>query len=235
MAFDTISPGITLVGKFGKWQTGIWILSHNEECAIIEMPDVLDSDLITNPWDQIRTHINDEKLRLKFITATHDSPDHFSTYRQFHKRFPYAPIVVTRHFSQRGDIKNFIIPQDLQDGLPEPSITSKDVPIYCFDGELFEAALGGEPVYLLHAPKYSKADTLVIFRGCLITADWWLGPGDPNPNNTPNSVVNESIDRLEDFCQEKNYKIHSIFSAHANEFRRDVNFNELMESTRPWR
>ena len=33
----------------------------------------------------------------------------------------------------------------------------------------------GEPLYLIHAPKHSPEDLLVIFRGAVCTGDWALG------------------------------------------------------------
>ncbi len=115
----------------------------------------------------------------------------------------------------------------------EQSISKRGIPIYCFDTKIFETDLAGEPLYLIQAPKHSWSDTMIVFRGSMITGDWWLGKGDPNPNKIPLDVVKGSIDTLEAFCQEKKYYIHTLFSVHVNEIRRNIDFVKLMEETRP--
>jgi len=200
---------------------------------ILEMPDSSDNDPFQS-WEKIGEYIKSEKLRLKFMTATHNHSDHFSTHPQFHKRFPDIPIVVNPYFFRKRSLIEFISAEDLESGYnQEPSTIHKGVPICCFKGELFETHLGGEPLYLIQAPKHSWSDTLIVFRGTMITGDWWLGPGDPNPSQIPVEVINRSIDRVENFCRERRYQINTMMSVHANEFRSNFKFFKLMEETRP--
>jgi len=237
--FEDVAPGIQLVGRFGRVKAGIWFLRHRAECAIIEMPDIADADDIQTPWDTLHDYIFEQDLYLKFITATHEHADHFYSFSDFHGTFPEAPILVHRDFfldPNDVEVQNTYDPADLEEGslaLEEPSVEVEDIPLFCFDGELFETNLGGEPLYLVHAPKHCLSDTLVVFRGCMITADWWLGAGDPNYNHVPVGQIHHSINTILRLCKEKNYIIHSVFSTHANEFRHNINIEELLEQTRP--
>ncbi len=234
MTFDFIAPGIQLVGRFGRLKTGIWLLKYKSECMLLEMPDQSDKDPFRNPWDRIAKYIEQENLHLKFMTATHSHTDHFDTYPNFHNRFPKVPIVVNRLFFHKYNLISFIKPEDLDIiGNINASIEIEGVPIYCFNEKCFETNLEGEQLFLIRAPKHSWSDTMVIFRGCIISGDWWIGPGDPNRNMIPLKTINESIDFLEAFIHKKNYHIHSLFSVHANEFRYGIDFIELMEQTRP--
>ncbi len=231
-AFTDIAPGIQLACMYGG--TGIWFLRYGIECAIVELPGIARRDPANRPWDTIGEHIDKEGLHPKFITATHDHWDHFSIYSQFNKRLPKVPIIVHRSFFPIERLARFITPEGIAKGAPGPaSVIHGGTPIHCFEGQSFATDLTGEPLYLIHAPKHCPTDTMVIFRGSMITGDWWLGPGDPNPNKVPIPTIHASISFLEEFCRKKNYVIHNLFSVHANEFRRDVTFEELMESTRP--
>ncbi|HMF30860.1 MAG TPA: hypothetical protein VKK79_05580 [Candidatus Lokiarchaeia archaeon] len=237
--FEDISPGIQLLGRFGRYQTGIWFLRHQDECAIVEMPDITAADSIQTPWEELAEYILDHNLYLKFLTATQDLVDHFYSFSDFHGCFLDVPILVHRDFfldPEDVEVQRTYMPGDLEEGmlaLEDSSVELEGISIYCFEGDVFGTNLAGEPLYLVHAPKHSWSDTLVIFRGCVITADWWLGPGDPNYNQIPKDRVNQSIDNILRVCQERNYAVNSVFSAHANEFRRNVNFRELMDQTRP--
>ncbi|MHA1733496.1 MAG: hypothetical protein ACTSU5_16225 [Promethearchaeota archaeon] len=237
--FEEVSPGLKLVGRFGWSQTGTWLLEHGDECAVLEMPDVDEGDPLQEPWNAIGEYVEERDLYLKFVTATHDHEDHFNTFFEYHDRFPEAPVLVNASFFDSfADVEVGPVygPRDLETGVlvtMEPSAEVEGVPVYCFEGPVFETHLDGEPLYLVSAPKHSLSDTLVVFRGCLVTASWWLGPGDPNYHNVPAQLVNESIDRLLAFCRDRNYEIHSVFSVHANEFRRGVDFAALMEQSRP--
>jgi hypothetical protein len=237
--FEDIAPGIQLLGRFGKVKAGIWFLRNGSECVILEMPDIEEVDDNQTPWDSLHEYILDNDLYLKFMTATHEQADHFYSFTDFHGAFPEVPILVHRNFfldPKDAEVECTYGPADLEEGtlaLQSPSVELEDIPLFCFEGEVFETNLAGEPLFLVHAPKYSESDTLVVFRGCLITADWWLGPGDPNYNHLPIGQINNSINALLRLTQEKNYVIHSVFSAHANEFRRNIDFRALMEQSRP--
>ncbi len=174
------------------------------------MPGAVKREPASRPWDLIGEYITQEHLLLKFGCATHDHWDHFSIYPQFHKRFPDVPIIVHRSFFPGEWIAQFITPEDIAREAPRTTfLVQNGTPIYCFQGLSFETNLAGEPLYLVHAPKHCQTDTIVLFRGFMITGDWRLGPGDPNPNKVPIPNIHASIDFLVQFCHQR---IKIIFS-----------------------
>lgn len=234
-----IAPGIHLLGTFGLGQTGIWLLRHEDECAILEMPPTTDDDPDAAPWETLDDVMDEEGLYLKFITATHQHPDHFDAFAEFYYQFDESPVLVhASFFEDELDVSDsrMFAPADLDEGtlaMRPPTLEWADVPVYCYENDVFETHLAGEPLFLIHAPKHSLTDVLVVFRGCVITGDWWLGPGDPNWNAVPAGVVQASIDRVIQFTRDHEYVIHSAFSAHANEFRRGIDVVALFEASRP--
>lgn len=245
--FETMAPGVILVGKFGWLETGVWLFRNNEECMILEMPDFDTEESTTpSPWMLIQEYIQKENLRIKFMTCTHAHLDHIDSFKQFHVAFPNAPIVWHEKFFKWGSYLGF---KPFKKAYPEnfmqkefnfennpPSIVCQKVPIYLWQGDCLETSLGGEPLFILHVPKHSNSDTMIIFRGTMITGDWWWGPGDPNNNKVSFDAINQSIDRLKLFTMQKNYIINNMFSVHANEFHRELTpetFISLLESTRP--
>ena len=90
-------------------------------------------------------------------------------------------------------------------------------------------------MFLLSVPKHSVTDTMVVFRGAICTGDWEL--------RTIHSVHDAwsgittaqklaSIQRLIDFVTARNYRIHMVFSVHANDRQEGIDFLKLMEETR---
>ena len=127
--FDEIAPGIQLVGRFGTDQVGIWLLHNQDESMILGMPPIADNDPCKEPWKKIADYIAGQGWHLKFISVTHDQPDHFKTYPQFSAKFPEAPIIVSRYFSQKGDLKRFITSENLAVGMtPETSGRKQERP-----------------------------------------------------------------------------------------------------------
>lgn len=237
MTFGEIAPGIVLVERFGSigWdgKCGIWLLYDDSDCIIIEMPRYLKTDPI-NPWDSIDAYIKEKGLKLRFITASHHHWDHFyhPTYSQFYQKFKMPIIVHQSYFADRS-IKSFIAPYQLNahDTIP-PSTIEKSTPIFCFKEKCFECYLGAEPLYLIHSPKHCHTDTMIIFRGTMITSDWHIGPGDPNVNSVRIKESNASIDYLLEFSKKRNYTIHRLFAAHGNHLHFDVDFIKIMEASR---
>ncbi|MFX0099700.1 MAG: hypothetical protein ACFFCS_08965 [Candidatus Hodarchaeota archaeon] len=234
--FREIAPGLILVGQFGWLDTGVWLFHHESECFILEMPDYDAEDGKPRAWDLVRQYIEENNLHPKFISATHNHLDHFYCYPEFHDLFPSVPIIVHPSFFPREHVGKCVQPCFLEGGgtlgNAKPSVIVKNVPFYCYDGNLFETHLASEPLFVLHVPKHSRSDQMFVFRGSIISGDWWIGERDPNPNRVPVSIIQDSISFLQDFCKERNYVINNLFSVHANEFRRSINFHELMEETR---
>jgi glyoxylase-like metal-dependent hydrolase (beta-lactamase superfamily II) len=97
--------------------------------------------------------------------------------------------------------------------------------------------LAGEPLHLVHAPKHSWTDTMIIFKGVIIAGDWELNTlhsvHDDKPRyRVPTEVKLASIERMQRFQSDYNYQIHKVFSAHANDRREDIDFHLLMEDTK---
>ena len=101
-----------------------------------------------------------------------------------------------------------------------------------FSDDVYETNIEGEPLYLIHAPKHSSSDVMIVFRGTMITGDWWLGWGDPNWNKVPPVTSIKSIDRILDFLKNHKYVVTRLFSAHANDFRYGVNAESVLLETR---
>ncbi|MBD3351435.1 MAG: hypothetical protein GF364_08105 [Candidatus Lokiarchaeota archaeon] len=243
--YKHVSPGIVLIGRYGLLDTGVWLFHHNQECAILEMPDINPkNNSHPKAWESVTYYIKEKKLNPKFITVTHAHRDHIDSFQRFHKAFQRIPILLHETFFKRGSyfrikkVSNVIQSNDLKDLIRkkrEPSLIYQKVPIYCWRGRIFKTDIGGEVLFLVHVPKHSLSDTMLIFRGTMITGDWWLGPGDPNKNHIPIRTINDSISFLQNFVNERNYRIRNLFSVHANEFRRELsqqNYQELLESTR---
>lgn len=234
MEFLEIANGIHLVGTFGPFKDKVrmFLLRNGLECAVVELPPI-DNKKDPNPWELVSEYIKKHNLTLRFITASHGHWDHFYIYPEFHQCFPTVPIIISAGFLEK-QIVQFITARDLKPNFRvKPSIYKKNVPLYCFNERIFETHLAGEPLYLIKTPKHSWGDISIIFKGAMITGDWWLGPGDPNPNRIPLKEVNASLDALITFASDKNYQIHTLIAAHDNDFRSNVNFLELLETTRP--
>lgn len=84
--------------------------------------------------------------------------------------------------------------------------------------------LGGEPVWLLKAPKHSPSDAVTIFRGVAMTGDIELGTVDSVNREVPRATKAASMDYLRCFQDRTGYHVHTIVSAHLNDFRQGVNW-----------
>lgn len=211
-------PGVHLAGRYGDFRCGCWLLEHKGRCAVVETP----------PWRRSRNPINalrrfirarQRSLRLDWILLSHAHIDHAGALADFAAAFPEARLLVHASF--------------LDDPLFSwMFVRHRSLPLHVWDGPQLTLELGGEPLHLLHAPKHSWTDVMTVFRGMMISGDWWLGPGDPNPSGIPGTAALNSIDRLLDFSRD--YGIHALFSAHANDIRHGVDFGAIMRSTRDW-
>jgi glyoxylase-like metal-dependent hydrolase (beta-lactamase superfamily II) len=205
--------GVYLLGQFNSLRTGCWLLAHAGEAAILELPP---GDLDEpSPAETADAAVRSLNLSVKFLLCTHDHGDHFSeaTLDEFQVKYPQAAICLQRGF---------------KNSLEDPQ------GVHWFD-DLQEISLSGEPLFLVHAPKHSMTDTMVIFRGTICTGDWELDTIRSVHDGWSGITVAQklaSINRLVEFVSAHNYHIHQVFSVHANDKRHQVSFIELMESTR---
>ena len=208
--------GIYLIGQFNHLQAGCWLLVYNDEGAILEMPPVNFTE--TSPAICAQLAVKQFALRrIKYLLCTHTHFDHFSrtTLRRMVTAFPQAEICLQAGFR---------------------NIVGTMQRVSYFD-KLLQLDLGGEPLFLVHAPKHSITDTMVIFRGTACTGDWELDTIRSVHDWTkvwavPHAQKLAAIARMEQFPAQHNYQIHRTFSVHANDKRENVDFPALMASTR---
>ncbi len=206
--------GVALIGQFNWLRTGCWLLHHRDECAILEMPPCFGRP---RPADVAREASTWASARVKYLLCTHAHWDHFSaaTWRGLRDAFPDAETWLQRGFQG---------PQ-------------RDAPGVRYFDDSARLDLAGEPLYLVHAPKHSATDTMVIFRGSACTGDWELGTLRSVHDWTwlwavPEARKLESIARMERFEAETGYHVGRVYSVHANDRREGVDFASLMASTR---
>ena len=89
--------------------------------------------------------------------------------------------------------------------------------------------LGGEPVWLIRAPKHSLSDTVTVFRGVAMTGDIELGTLDSVNSEVSRATKAESMRYLSGFTERTGYYVHTIVSAHLTDFRQGVNWPLLFE------
>ena len=89
--------------------------------------------------------------------------------------------------------------------------------------------LGGEPLWLVKAPKHSPSDTITVFRGVAMTGDIELGTLDSVNEEVSHATKAASMDYLRGFEDRTGYHVHTIVSAHLNDFRQGVNWHGLFE------
>ena len=89
--------------------------------------------------------------------------------------------------------------------------------------------LGGEPVWLIKAPKHSPSDKVIVFRGVAMTGDFELGTLDSVNREVSPATKAASMDYLRGFEDRTDYHVHTIVSAHLNDFRQGVNWSSLFD------
>lgn len=87
--------------------------------------------------------------------------------------------------------------------------------------------VGGEPLWLVRAPKHSVTDVVAVFRGVAMTGDVELGMLASVNDEVPWQTKIKSMDRLRGFEERAGYHVHSIVSAHLNEVRVSIRWPDL--------
>lgn len=205
--------GIHLLGQFDWVETGCWLLEYQGQAAILEVPPGREKQ--KSAANVALAAVKQFKLRVKYILCTHAHGDHFTvdTFREMRAAFPEARPVLQEGFRR---------------WLP-----GHEGIRYIQDATRLE--LSGEPIYLVPAPKHSATDTLVIFRGTACTGDWELNTlrsvHDGRLWGVADEVKRESIQLVIRFLKETGYRIHRLFSVHANDRRVQVHFEQLLRDT----
>jgi hydroxyacylglutathione hydrolase len=209
------SHGIYLLGRYNPFSTGCWLLCKGGEGAILECPPYSRNQ--PSPALAAAAAARQLGVTIKYLLCSHYHGDHFSpaTLRELHHQFPHATIL-------------------LQDGFPTHHTAG--LPTQRFD-QSYNLNLDGEPLYLIHAPKHSWTDTMVIFRGVIFTGDWELNTlrsvhDGKGHLSVPAEQKLRSIETMLRFPTHYNYHIHKVFSVHANDRRENVDFTALMQDTK---
>lgn len=200
-------PGWHMIGQFYS-DVGSFLLHHAGEALLLEIPEGL---LVKD----VQRALKETNTTLSYITASHDHPDHieWAAVKRLRKAFPDVTFISPR-----------LVPsghQYIPLGLNGNDDPNGDTPVDGYDG------LDREPLYIIKAPKHSMSDMVTIFRGVAMTGDIELGTLDSVTNEVPLAIRRDSMDRLRNFCRCKDYHVHTVFSAHLDDLRTDVNWESL--------
>jgi hydroxyacylglutathione hydrolase len=224
-----LTDGITMLNQYGGFKNACWILHHNGEAAVVEMPPY-NKGSEKPPWEETASFVKKNKLFLKYAFLTHPHWDHCNTLPYFRVQFPQTHFVTHRSFLMdpyyRYSLGNVII-KNRHMHLKESQLFD-----HIFNGDLWTGNLGGEPVHIIHAPKHSYGDQLIIFKGAMITGDWFLGDLTDCNNLVKNSDKRRSINRVMELVRELNYDIHMLFSGHGDHLFYDADFFSVMEQSK---
>ncbi len=114
----------------------------------------------------------------------------------------------------------------LIDAYPEAEFLSPEE----LEGESDTArVIGGEPLWFIRAPKHSPSDMVTVFRGVAMMGDIELGTLASVNREVPRAVKAASMAYLGGFEERTGYGVHTIVSAHLNDFRADVSWRSLFE------
>jgi glyoxylase-like metal-dependent hydrolase (beta-lactamase superfamily II) len=200
-----ISSGVHMMGRFKPCMCATFVLTNGGEAVILELPP--GSSRKRPPWIGARRFIKRHKLNPVLMLASHTHWDHLGGFRYFRHTFPKTPFII----NESGG-RNFRL----------------DYLDRTFPGRALELSIGGEPMFILSAPKHSYEDLLVVFKGTVCTGDWTLGP-----MQDCNAIVSirqkiATLSFVRNFLEERGYHVHTTYSAHGNDIRRGIDFNGML-------
>ena len=224
-----------MVGRYGNPPCGTWLLCHNGECALVEMPPFFKKDC--RPIEPVKKFIKDMGLSgPKYILSSHSHMDH--TYSIFHYKaaFPQAEIIVHSSFLNDYFMRCFIYMYWTRNKRIYGEEIADNMGLFhkVFSSDLYSLELGGEPLYLIYAPKHSYEDTMIVFKGAMITGDWVIGPYPDCNDLVATGDKIRSIDRILNILKELDYNIHMLFSVHGDNLMYNVDFCQVMKETRDY-
>lgn len=219
MAARTIAPGYAILKRFGRFKTACWILHHNGEAAIVEMPPHESKE--RPPEDVALHYMKRHRLKPKYALLSHAHWDHSSAFGRFRQAFPHTRFVGHAALADDPTLRRVL-------GGHDPRRAFDEV----FEGPIWHGDLGGEPLILMYAPKHSWSDHLIVFRGAMITGDWYLRDLRDCNNLVPAHEKVRSIQRVQHLVGQMGYHVHMLFSAHGNHLFYDVEFQRVMEESK---
>lgn len=219
MAARNVAPGFTILKRFGRFKTACWVLHHGGEAALVEMPP---HEPRERPPEAVAAgYLRRHKLKPKYAFLSHAHWDHSSAFGRFRQAFPRTRFVGHRALAEDGTLWRVL-------GGLDPRRAFDEV----FEGPMWSGDLGGEPLHVLYAPKHSWSDHLIIFRGAMITGDWYLRDlRDCNSLVHPHEKI-RSIERAQHLVGSMGYHVHMLFSAHGNHLFYQVDFQRVMEESK---
>ena len=224
-----VADGFTILKKYGPIKNACWILEHNGEAAIVETPPYKKGE--KPPYQKAKIYCKKNKLFPKYVLLTHPHWDHCQTLPEFRVEFPQAQFIAHESFLRDHFFRYMIRNTRTRRGkswLDEGKRFFDDV----YFNDVYRCELGGEPLYLIHAPKHSYGDQMIVFRGAMITGDWYIGDlTDCNDLVDPGDKVN-SINRLMQVISQLNYHVHMLFSGHGDSLMFDADFYSIMEASK---
>lgn len=226
-----VAPGYTILKRYGPYKNACWVLENGGEAAVVEMP--LYSKGEKAPYLKLATYLKKHKLRLKYGLVTHGHVDHCKTLPEFRLKFPGTHFVA--HRSMVED-RSFLKIMMRSPALPLQAWNEGSFRLFdeIYDGHLWSGTLGGEPLHLIYAPKHSYTDQLVLFRGGMITGDWYLGDlRDCNALVRPEHKV-QAIDQAVQIVHGLRHHVHMMFSGHGDCLYYRVNFHQMMAKSKVW-
>lgn len=231
------AEGIYLAGRFSQWKVGAWILHSGNECAVMEMPPSVFDD--ENPVSVVKNIIKKRGWICKYLLFSHPHWDHTASIAEYRKAFPDAIFVV--HYSAPLFFKmseyywtsGYLLPRwspwaEIKEQWGKEWYNNFEI---IFKPDIYELYLDTEPLYLIYAPKHSLGDVHCVFKGVLFSGDWWIYEGDPCEDLAASSKAEYSINRLLDFIRKRDYIIHSIFSAHADNLFFNIDVHDALKRT----
>ncbi len=223
-----VAPGITIFKRYGRFKNACWLLQSGNEAAVVEMPMFKPTE--RPPYQRTESFTRRRKLRLKYALLSHGHIDHCYTLPHFRACFPNTQFVGHRSFLTDSHFHSLLrrLP-----GLPYDQWLAGRYVLFdeVFQGDLWQGDLAGEPLYMIHAPKHSPTDLLIIFRGVMITGDWVVGDLRDCNALVPTEQKKESIQRVRHLVGALGYHVHSMFSAHGDTLMYGVDFQKVMEQS----
>lgn len=208
-----------MLGPYGPYRNAVWLLVNGNEAAAVEMPPYRPRR-DARPWNAARRCLRKIGATLKYGLLSHAHMDHCLSLMAFRETFPEA-----RFVGHRSQVESRLVAR-LSGWRPHQVFD------HVFDEETHVLDLNGEPILLIHAPKHSESDQMVIYRGTAITGDWFLGDlKDCNAIVDPGRKV-WSIERVQHWLRHWDYRVERAFSGHGDCLYYDVDFHRLMEKSK---
>ncbi len=217
-----VAPGIIKLGPYGPYRNCVWLLVHQSEAAVLEMPPYRPRK-DAQPWRAVKRLAKGLGVHPRYALLSHAHLDHCQSIVDFRKALPETRFVA--HATQA--YSSLMARLAWSAGFHLDHLFEE-----VFDGEIRLLDLAGEPLILLHAPKHSQSDVMVIFRGTAFTGDWFLGDlKDCNALVHPAAKI-EAIESVQRWLRRLDYSVERAFSAHGDCLYYQVDFMKLLDKSK---